>query len=69
MWRKVPAPPSGRVAEGKDRWTLQTHNELEGNITQIKVREAPGHWALSPALRKQRKRLALNLPVTQLRTL
>ncbi|XP_039102700.1 intraflagellar transport protein 140 homolog [Hyaena hyaena] len=36
MWRKVPAPPSSRVAEGKDRWTLQTHNELEGNITQIK---------------------------------
>lgn len=36
MWRKVPGPQSGRGVEGKDRWTLQTPTELEGNITQIK---------------------------------
>ncbi|XP_030877771.1 intraflagellar transport protein 140 homolog [Leptonychotes weddellii] len=37
MWRKLPGPQSSRVAEGKDRWTLQTPTELEGNITQIKT--------------------------------
>lgn len=37
MWRKVPGPQSSRGVEGKDRWTLQTPTELEGNITQIKV--------------------------------
>uniref|UniRef100_G1LNJ6 Intraflagellar transport protein 140 homolog n=1 Tax=Ailuropoda melanoleuca TaxID=9646 RepID=G1LNJ6_AILME len=36
MWRKLPGPQSSRVAEGKDRWALQTPTELEGNITQIK---------------------------------
>ncbi|XP_070423153.1 intraflagellar transport protein 140 homolog [Equus przewalskii] len=36
MWRKVPSPPNSRGVEGKDRWTLQTPTELEGNITQIK---------------------------------
>ncbi|XP_069343215.1 intraflagellar transport protein 140 homolog [Eulemur rufifrons] len=36
MWRKAPGPPSSRGGEGKDRWTLQTPTELEGNITQIK---------------------------------
>nr|KAF6440755.1 intraflagellar transport 140 [Rousettus aegyptiacus] len=36
MWRKVPGPQSSRGVEGKDRWTLQTPTELEGNITQIK---------------------------------
>lgn len=38
MWRKLLGPQSSREAEGKDRWTLQTPTELEGNITQIKVR-------------------------------
>lgn len=37
MWRKTPGLPNSRGAEGKDRWTLQTPTELEGNITQIKV--------------------------------
>ncbi|XP_058567113.1 intraflagellar transport protein 140 homolog [Neofelis nebulosa] len=36
MWRKLPGPQSGRAAEGKDRWAVQTPTELEGNITQIK---------------------------------
>ncbi|XP_004438256.1 PREDICTED: intraflagellar transport protein 140 homolog [Ceratotherium simum simum] len=36
MWRKVSGPQSSQGAEGKDRWTLQTPTELEGNITQIK---------------------------------
>nr|XP_006204453.1 intraflagellar transport protein 140 homolog isoform X1 [Vicugna pacos]XP_031542965.1 intraflagellar transport protein 140 homolog isoform X1 [Vicugna pacos]XP_031542966.1 intraflagellar transport protein 140 homolog isoform X1 [Vicugna pacos] len=36
MWRKVPGAQSGGGVEGKDRWTLQTPTELEGNITQIK---------------------------------
>ncbi|XP_022372677.1 intraflagellar transport protein 140 homolog [Enhydra lutris kenyoni] len=36
MWRKLPGPQSSRAAEGKDRWTLQSPTELEGNITQIK---------------------------------
>ncbi|XDB64126.1 hypothetical protein ABFV05_017742 [Capra hircus] len=36
MWRKTPGLPNSRGAEGKDRWTLQTPTELEGNITQIK---------------------------------
>lgn len=36
MWRKLLGPQSSREAEGKDRWTLQTPTELEGNITQIK---------------------------------
>ncbi|XP_028616848.1 intraflagellar transport protein 140 homolog [Grammomys surdaster] len=36
MWKKVPTSPSGRGAEGKDMWALQTPTELEGNITQIK---------------------------------
>ncbi|KAM5198317.1 intraflagellar transport protein 140 homolog isoform 1-T4 [Hipposideros larvatus] len=36
MWRKVPGPQSSRGGEGKDKWTLQTPTELEGNITQIK---------------------------------
>ncbi|XP_045317998.1 intraflagellar transport protein 140 homolog [Leopardus geoffroyi] len=36
MWRKLPGPQSGRAAEGKDRWAIQTPTELEGNITQIK---------------------------------
>ncbi|KAF6271471.1 intraflagellar transport 140 [Rhinolophus ferrumequinum] len=35
MWRKVPGPQSSPGMEGKDRWTLQTPTELEGNITQI----------------------------------
>ncbi|XP_019503997.1 PREDICTED: intraflagellar transport protein 140 homolog [Hipposideros armiger] len=36
MWRKVPGPQSSRGVEGKDKWTLQTPTELEGNIAQIK---------------------------------
>ncbi|XP_008068496.1 intraflagellar transport protein 140 homolog [Carlito syrichta] len=36
MWRKVPSSPCSPGAEGRDRWTLQTPTELEGNIKQIK---------------------------------
>ncbi|XP_062955109.1 intraflagellar transport protein 140 homolog isoform X2 [Cynocephalus volans] len=36
MWRKVLGSPNSQGVEGKDRWTLQTPTELEGNITQIK---------------------------------
>uniref|UniRef100_H0WI76 Intraflagellar transport protein 140 homolog n=1 Tax=Otolemur garnettii TaxID=30611 RepID=H0WI76_OTOGA len=32
MWRKALGTPSNRGGEGKDRWTLQTPTELEGNI-------------------------------------
>ncbi|XP_011889566.1 PREDICTED: intraflagellar transport protein 140 homolog isoform X3 [Cercocebus atys] len=35
MWRKVPGFLGSPGAEGKDRWTLQTPTELQGNITQI----------------------------------
>lgn len=51
MWRKLPGPQSSRVAEGKDRWALQTPTELEGNITQIKVRATRplGALTLCPA--------------------
>ena len=43
MWRKARGLPNGRGAEGKDKWTLQTPTELEGNITQIKVQPV-GCW-------------------------
>ncbi|XP_043825687.1 intraflagellar transport protein 140 homolog [Dromiciops gliroides] len=37
IWKKVPVGnQNSQVLEGKDRWTLQTPTELEGNITQIK---------------------------------
>ncbi|XP_016063569.1 PREDICTED: intraflagellar transport protein 140 homolog [Miniopterus natalensis] len=36
MWKKVPGPHSSRGVEGKNKWTLQTPTELEGNIMQIK---------------------------------
>ncbi|XP_043416969.1 intraflagellar transport protein 140 homolog [Prionailurus bengalensis] len=36
MWRKLPGPQSGRAAEGKDGWAVQTPTVLEGNITHIK---------------------------------
>uniref|UniRef100_A0A8C3YVH3 Intraflagellar transport 140 n=1 Tax=Catagonus wagneri TaxID=51154 RepID=A0A8C3YVH3_9CETA len=36
MWRKVPGRPSGRGLEGRDRWSLHTPTELEGNIIQLK---------------------------------
>ncbi|KAB0382291.1 hypothetical protein FD755_004208 [Muntiacus reevesi] len=36
MWRKAPGLPNGHGAEGKEKWTLQTPTELEGNIMQIK---------------------------------
>ncbi|XP_046953797.1 intraflagellar transport protein 140 homolog [Lynx rufus] len=36
MWKKLPGPQSGRAAEGKDGWAVQTPAELEGNIIHIK---------------------------------
>ncbi|XP_028905060.1 intraflagellar transport protein 140 homolog [Ornithorhynchus anatinus] len=37
MWKKVAlVDQSTQALEGKDRWSLQTPTELEGNITQIK---------------------------------
>ena len=68
MWRKLPGPQSGRAAEGKDRWAVQTPTELEGNITQIKVRGTGALGTLS-ALRGRRTWLALHLPVPQPRAL
>ena len=46
MWRKVPGLPNGHGAEGKEKWTLQTPTELEGNIMQIKVHPM-GCWGPS----------------------
>ncbi|XP_011289030.2 intraflagellar transport protein 140 homolog isoform X1 [Felis catus] len=47
MWRKLPGPQSGRAAEGKDGWAVQTPTELEGNITHIKWGSRKGLLAVN----------------------
>lgn len=71
MWRKLPGPRSSRVAEGKDRWALQTPTELEGNITQIKVRATRplGALTLCPAEVEEVTGFELFLSVTHLKTI
>lgn len=40
MWRKAAgSDQSTRALEGKEKWKLQAPTELEGNVTQIKVRQ------------------------------
>jgi len=40
MWRKeAGSDQSMRALEGKEKWKLQAPTELEGNVTQIKVRQ------------------------------
>lgn len=40
MWRKASgSDQSIRALEGKEKWKLQAPTELEGNVTQIKVRQ------------------------------
>lgn len=39
MWRKAAGSNrSMQALEGKEKWKLQAPTELEGNVTQIKVR-------------------------------
>lgn len=40
MWKSVSVSSQSTGAlEGKEKWKLQASTELEGNITQIKVRQ------------------------------
>lgn len=40
MWRKASgSSQSTQALENKEKWKLQAPTELEGNITQIKVRQ------------------------------
>lgn len=39
MWKKAAgSDQSTQALEGKEKWKLQAPTELEGNVTQIKVR-------------------------------
>lgn len=40
MWNKAAGhDQSTRALEGKEKWKFQASTELEGNVTQIKVRK------------------------------